>query len=194
MSGYGFDEAARWGKLWMDLTAQVMAADLTAEPGAAPGDAARQVRSAVFDVMARAADQFMRSPEFLELIKQASQASNAYMKQVNHAMTGLRHRTQGLARQDMDEVSRLIRHAEQRLLDRMEELSLKVDDLADDVRQMQDGEGAETGAAPSARAGRTARPPRRAAAASPPLTSPENVEQAGDSQAPTSGEPLPPQE
>jgi hypothetical protein len=161
--GAGFEQMARWTRLWMDLATQMMSAPPPAvDLGANPVEAMRQTRTAMLESMSHAADRLLRSPEYLELNRLTSQAAFTALRQANETMTQLRRGTQGVARQDVQAVSQAVRQAEQRVLDRIEELSLKIDDLADDLRRHVAGEAAGSEAAPSA--GRTARPPRRGAA------------------------------
>jgi hypothetical protein len=125
-----FDPFHHYANAW----AQMMSA---MAPGAAPSDSsvgappqiARQMRSLMFATMARSAEQFMRSPQFLEGMKQMLDAAITSRQQMNNWLTTMQHSAQAVARQDVDSLMLAIRHIETRLLDSMTRLEARLDEL-----------------------------------------------------------------
>jgi hypothetical protein len=133
---YGYAEDLT--KMWAEFASKVATAGFSFAPNAPPPEAAGQVRDALF----RAAEQywveFMRSPQFLEAMKQSMDAAIAFRKQVNDFLTRTRHEAQGTARDDIDALMLCIRHLETRMLDRMDELESRLDRISE---RLADGDG-----------------------------------------------------
>jgi hypothetical protein len=106
-----------------------MQAGFTFSPESAPPEFLRQMRSGIFQGLSQAWDQFLRSPQFLEGMKQWMDNAMAFRKMTNDFLTKARHETQATAREDIDGVMLAVRHMETRILDRVEELASQVDAL-----------------------------------------------------------------
>lgn len=124
------ENAAAFTRMWAEMATRMMAASMSFNPTAPPPEASRQVRGAMFDTMARQLDEFMRSPQFLQLTKQWTDWAINSRIQINDWLTGLRHDTQGTAREDIDNVLVSISHLESRMLDRMEMLAARLDAIS----------------------------------------------------------------
>ncbi|HEY2587780.1 MAG TPA: hypothetical protein VGI81_18690 [Tepidisphaeraceae bacterium] len=124
------ENAAAFTRMWAEMATQMMAASMSFNPTSPPPEASRQVRGAMFDSMARQLDEFMRSPQFLQLTKQWTDWIINSRIQLNDWLTGLRHDTQGTAREDIDNVMVSISHLETRMLDRMEMLAARLDAIS----------------------------------------------------------------
>lgn len=116
-------------KFWTDFANQMAAAGFAAAPGATPTDATRQVRSAMFKAMGEACDEFMRSPQFQEMMKQSLANSIQFRKQLNEWLGQMQHGLQGTSRQDVDELMQVMKHLEQRMSDGFERLTVRLDAL-----------------------------------------------------------------
>ncbi len=117
-------------RMWGDFAMKMMTAGMAVSPGSAPPDAARQVRGAMFKAMSEQCEQFMRSPAFLEMMKQSMDAAVTLRTQVNEFLNRAHHEAQGVARDDVDNLMLTIRHFESRVLDRLEELERRIDALS----------------------------------------------------------------
>lgn len=149
-AGRGFDFAASATRMWADFASRMMAAGLTFPPDKAPPEAARQMRSAMFEAMSRYYDEFMRSPQFLEGMKQAMDSAIAMRRQFNEILTRVHHELQGTARADIDSLMVAIRHLETRLLDRLEEVGGAVESLSERLNALE-SKGSTPLAAPAVR-------------------------------------------
>lgn len=131
-----FDQAQRFGQMWLDFMMRSMQAATGMTPQTPPLEAMRQVRTAMLGAMSQAAEQWMRSPQFLDLMKQSMDGALSYWQQLSGVLTQARHATQGVAHEDVDALMVSVRHLEQRLLDRMEEMSDRVEELSRDMEQL----------------------------------------------------------
>ena len=95
----------------------------------APSDAARQMRGAMFGALAQSAEQFMRSPQFLEMMRDWISASISCRKQLNQFFTGVHHSTESVAQQDVENLLLSLRHLEGRMVERTEQLVNKLESI-----------------------------------------------------------------
>ena len=123
----GFEAAQQMGNLWVEWATKMATASMAFRAGSAPPDTARDVRDAGFTAMSQAADRFMRTPQFLEMMKQSLDGSIAFRKQLNELLTQTHHSVQGVAKQDVEGVTKAIRRVETRVLARIEELCDRLD-------------------------------------------------------------------
>ena len=93
-------------------------------------DLLRQIRSDVFQSLAESWENFMRSPQFLDTMKQMMEQTIAMRKAANEFVGKARHEMQAPSREDLDAVMLFVRHMEKRLLDRLDDLSTQVDRLS----------------------------------------------------------------
>ena len=152
-ANWDFDAAQRLGRLWMDLFTRALTPDGGGGGGSgAPaarstGDAAREMRSVTFNAMSKQADRLMRSPDFLDAMKQTMDASLDMQRRTREWLTQARHQTEGVAVKDVDSLMVLMRHMETRVLDRMDVLSeqlARIEDRLDAIERR------ATGASPPA--------------------------------------------
>ena len=68
----------------------------------------------------------MRSPQFLESMKQWMENAVSFRKMNNDFMAKVRNEMQAPSREDMDSIMLSVRHMETRILNRVEELSAQV--------------------------------------------------------------------
>jgi hypothetical protein len=101
----------------------------------------RQIRSGIFQALAQAWDEFLRSPQFLEGMKQWMENAISFRKMTNEFLTKTRHESQGAAREDIDSVLLAVRHMETRLLDRVEDLAKEVGRMKE---RLADGEAVKS--------------------------------------------------
>ncbi len=123
------EQAAAFQKLWMESMSRMVQAALTFTPGSPPPEVLRQIRTGIFQALAESWDQFMRSPEFAESMKQWMENAIAFRKMSNDFMAKVRNELQSPSRDDIDTIMLTVRHMEKRLLDRIDELSQQVADL-----------------------------------------------------------------
>jgi hypothetical protein len=116
-------EAAAFQKLCMETMSNAMQAAFKFTPDSAPPEVLRQIRAGIFRALADSWDQFMRSPQFLEGMRQWMENAIAFRKVTNEFMGRARNEMQAPSRSDIDTVMLAVRHMEKRLLDRLDEIS-----------------------------------------------------------------------
>jgi hypothetical protein len=123
MSNYwDFEQTQQMGQMWLEMISKMGSTFTSAKPGAAPPEAARQIRGAVFKAMSEQMDQFMRTEGFLQGIKSTLDQTMDIQSQYKNAATQFRHATEGVAVQDINAVMTHLRQFESRVLDQLEDL------------------------------------------------------------------------
>jgi hypothetical protein len=123
------EQAAAFQKIWLDSMAKLMSAAFTFGADSAPPDVLREIRSGIFQALAKSWEEFMRSPQFLDGMKQWMDQAVTFRKMSNDFMAHMRNEMQGSSREDIDTIMLAVRHMERRLLDRVEDLSEAVREL-----------------------------------------------------------------
>jgi hypothetical protein len=124
------EQAAAFQKIWVDSISKTMQTLFTCNPETVPPEIARQIRSSIFQALAKSWDEFMRSPQFLEGMKQWMDQAVSFRKMSNDFMATVRNEMQAPSRDDIDTIMLTVRHMEKRILDRVEELSIEVAELS----------------------------------------------------------------
>ena len=123
------DQAAAFQKIWSESMSKLMQAAFTFTPNSPPPELMRQIRSGIFEALAKSWEEFMRSPQFLEGMKQWMDNAVAFRKLNNEFLTKVRNKMQAPSREDTDSVMLAVRHMETRILDRVEELAAEMQEL-----------------------------------------------------------------
>jgi hypothetical protein len=123
------EQAAAFQKIWLESASKMIQAGLAMGPNSAPPEVLRQLRSGIFQALAETWEEFMRSPQFLEGMKQWMETAVAFRKITSEFLAKARNEMQAPSRDDVDTIMLNIRHIEKRLLDRIEELSEQVREL-----------------------------------------------------------------
>ena len=138
-------------KMWGDFANKMGAAGLPFAREATGSDASRQVRTAMFKAMSEACDEFMRAPQFQDMMKQSLSASIQFRKQLNDFLGRIHHEFQGTSRQDVDQLMEVIGHVERRVTDSFERLSSRLDELNSRLERMERSKPAGKKAGPRRR-------------------------------------------
>ena len=124
-------------KIWGDFANKMGAAGVAFAGGATVPDGSRQVRTAMFKAMSETCDEFMRAPQFQDMMKQSLSASIQSRKQLNDFLGRIHHEFQGVSRQDVDQLMEVIGHVERRVTDSVERVSNKLDDLSSRLERIE---------------------------------------------------------
>jgi polyhydroxyalkanoate synthesis regulator phasin len=115
-------------KFWSDYF-NTLAAGQPA-PQVTPGsDVWKQMQRAFLDAMARYADEFMRSPQFLDAMKQTLDNAMAFRRQMDEMMTQTLRSAQVPTQQDARELADRLHGLERRVIERIDRLEQKVSAL-----------------------------------------------------------------
>ena len=127
-----------FARMWMNFAGEMAKAGFaTMSPDQTPPDATREMRSAFFKAMSDYGEQYMRSPQFLETMKQSMAGAIEYRKQLNEFLGRIQHEFQATSRQDVDQLMLVMRHLEQRMTDGMERLSSRFDEIIDRLETLE---------------------------------------------------------
>ncbi len=114
-------------RMWMDMFSKMPGGNGSAETF--PTDAARQMRDNYLQSLSRQSEEFMRSPQFLDMMKQSTDAAIAFRQQVNEMLVRTHHALGGVAKPDVDGLLMAVRRCETRVLDKLDELSARIETL-----------------------------------------------------------------
>jgi hypothetical protein len=129
-------------RTWFEFVSKMTSAVASAAGAPPPAGAARQLRDLYFQNLGRSLEEFMRSPPFLEMMKQSTDSAVALRQQTNELLANTHHAMGGVARQDIDAVLMAVRRCETRVLDRLDELAARLEPLeAAAARQGTSGNG-----------------------------------------------------
>lgn len=124
------DEATQLARIWMDFGSKMMSASLGFAPTTPPPQAAREVRDGTLGAVSQTLDQLMRTPQYLDGMRDWLDTALNARKQFNEFFTRIRHETQGVTSDDVDAIMRSVRHLELRVLDRLDDISSRMDAMA----------------------------------------------------------------
>jgi hypothetical protein len=120
------EQATAFQKVWTESLSKLMQTAFTVSPGSPPPEVMKQIRSGLFEALAKSWEEFMRSPQFLESMRQWMENAVAFRRMNNDLLAKMRNELQAPSREDMDSIMLSVRHMETRILDRVEELSAQV--------------------------------------------------------------------
>jgi hypothetical protein len=119
-------------QMWLEFVSKMASAAESASAQSIPSEVAKQTRDIFLQTLGRFTDQYMRSPEFLAMMKQSSDAAIALRQQTNDFLAQAHHAMGSLARPDVDGLLKAIRRCETRVLDKLDEMSNRLDELEND--------------------------------------------------------------
>lgn len=147
--------ADAFAQMWGDFFSR-----MTTPPAAAnPIEMSKQMQQAFLDALARYCDEFMRSEQFLQMMKQTMDGALAFRRQLDGFLKEAQQSAQAPTRDDVSEAVEAIRGLEERLMQRLEAVEHKVNGIEDRLdgdatSAGQKSAAAQSGDAQSAAAGR----------------------------------------
>lgn len=164
----GLEQFAAFQKLWLNSLSRLTQAALSFSPHSAPPEMLREVRDAILKSMTQEWDTFMRSPQFLEGMRQLLEGAISTRQAVNKLATHSRHETQGAALEDIDAIMLAVRHLETRLLERFDLLQGQITALTARLEAIQVASGPARSPSQAPRRRRQSGPRAAVTPASPP--------------------------
>jgi len=132
-----FEQAAGFQKIWMESMSKMAQAAFATSPESVPPEILKQMRNGIFEALAKSWEEFMRSPQFLEAVKQMMDNAIAFKKLTSELLTKAHHQMQGTARSVIDAVLLAVRHLESRVIDRMDELAGQLTQLRQRIDKLE---------------------------------------------------------
>ena len=124
-----FDQAAAFQKIWLETFNKMAQAGLSFTPESAPPEFLRQMRSGIFAALSKSWEEFLRTPQFLEATKTMMENAITFRKMSADLLTQAQHSVQGVARSDIKDLMQAIHHLETRILNRIEDVSQRLEKL-----------------------------------------------------------------
>lgn len=122
-----FTGANPYTQFWSDMMGGMAAPGMTAPP--ASQEMLEQMRKTFFDVLSNNADEFLRSEQFLTAMKRSVDGSLAFRKQINEFLSKSLESLQMPSSADVEEVVQLVRSMDQRISDKLEEITERMERL-----------------------------------------------------------------
>jgi len=123
------EQWAAFQQIWGETFSKLMQLGFTFTPESAPPEFMRRMRGGIFEALGKSWEHFLRSPQFMEGMKQHMDNAIAFRKMSSDFFSKVRHETQSTSRDDIDAVMLAVRHMETRILDRVERLAAKIENL-----------------------------------------------------------------
>jgi hypothetical protein len=140
---FGADALTR---MWTDFAAKMTEVGLSFSPQATPPDALRQLRTTMLRTWAEYCDQFMRSNEFLTMMKQSLDGAMQARRQLNDFLGETQHALQGASRQDLDKVMASLERLQHRMTDESDGILARLDELSERLARLERPAGGANGA------------------------------------------------
>lgn len=132
-------QAAAFQKMWMDSMTGMTRVWSEYSPQNPPPDELKKVRQGVLKVISRTWEDYMRSPEFLDAMRDTMNNSIRWQKWSKDNSRKF-HQTMGSAsKDDMQGVMVAIQHVERRVLDCLDEMQTQVNKMQAEMDGMQEG-------------------------------------------------------
>lgn len=120
-----------FSKAWTDLMGRMSAAmgqpSAQQQQAAWPDENVKQMQKTFFDAMAKQADEYLRSPQFLGMMKQMMDQSIAFKQQLDRFITEAYRGAQAPAQADLQDLAGTLRGIEDRLMSRIDEMERRLD-------------------------------------------------------------------
>jgi hypothetical protein len=130
------DQTTTFAKLWTDSCALLMQTAMSYSPETAPPELLRQIRSGLMQALAQSWQEFLRSPQFLEGMKQMMEQAVAFRQFSAELLTKTRHATEGVAQEDLENLRAAMGQMESRLARQMDALAALTSQLAKDLERV----------------------------------------------------------
>jgi len=129
----GFDQVAAFQKLWTDSFANMASVWSQFSPASPPSDEMRKMRGGMLKVLAETWDEYMRTPQFMEMMKGSLNGALDLKRMARDGMNRVHEQFETPSKEDIDGVLLAIRHVERRLLDRLQGLDDRVANLDEKI-------------------------------------------------------------
>ena len=126
-----FDQVAAFQKLWLDSFADMASIWSQFSPTSPPSDELRKMRGGMLKVLAETWDEYMRTPQFMQLMKASLNGVLDLKQMARDGLNRVHDQLENTTKQDVDDVLMAIRHVERRLLDRLEGIDARVTNMDD---------------------------------------------------------------
>src|SRR5215468_7423510 len=114
------DQVAAFQKLWLDSFANMASIWSQFSPGSSPSDELRKMRGGMLKVLAETWDEYMRTPQFMEMMKASLNGALDLKRMARDGINRVHEQFENPSKEDINDLLLAVRHVERRLLDRLE--------------------------------------------------------------------------
>jgi hypothetical protein len=116
-------------KIWAECMAKLAQSAFSFSPDAVPPEMLRQMRAGMLRALAQSWDEFLRSPQFMEGMKQMMENALAFRKLSTEFLTKAQQELGGVTVEDVDGLVGAVRNLEARVLERLGVLSQQIEEI-----------------------------------------------------------------
>jgi len=131
----GLDQVVAFQKLWTDSFANMASVWSQFSPASPPSDEMRKMRGGMLKVLAETWDEYMRTPQFMEMMKGSLNGMLDLKRLARDGMNRVHEQFETPSKEDIDGVLLAIRHVERRLLEGLDGRVANLDEKFDKVDQ-----------------------------------------------------------
>jgi chromosome segregation ATPase len=106
-------------------------------PDSPPPEEMRKMRSGMLKAMASTWDDFMRTPQFMEMMKVGLNGTLDLRRMARDGMNKIHEQFETPTKEDLDSILLAIRHVERRILDRLEGMDDRVRNIVERIEKME---------------------------------------------------------
>lgn len=110
-------------KSWAESYSRILESACRFSPDTLPPELLRQIRTGLFEALAKSWEEFLRSPQFLAGMKEMLDNAVAFRQMTGDFFAKVRRETQGVNREDVDKILLAVHEMETRLTRRIDELA-----------------------------------------------------------------------
>ncbi|MGB0717402.1 MAG: hypothetical protein ACPGXK_16105 [Phycisphaerae bacterium] len=135
MNGFGNNSNATdaFAQFWTDVASRMSGAGMSAFQQQSQEAMAKAMRQAFFDAWAKQSEEFLSSDAFLDSMKQSMDSALMFREQVNQFVNRAAADSPFSTREDTETMTQVLRSFEERVVDRLERLSERMDELESKV-------------------------------------------------------------
>lgn len=123
------EQSEAFQKIWLESMSRLTQAAFTFSPDSTPPELLREIRNGILRALSESWNDFMRSPEFQQNMKQWMDSALSFRQMSNEFMAKVHKETRTPSSEDIDAIQQNMRHLETRILDRLDTLSKQVEEL-----------------------------------------------------------------
>lgn len=133
-----FEQAASFQKIWLDSVTNMAGVFSHFSPTTPPPEQAREIRSSMLKVLSDTWNDFMRSPQFMEVMKLSLNGAFDMRSLMRDGMNKIHEQLETPTKEDVEGILLAIRHVERRLLERLEGMEERTWDLNDSLERIEE--------------------------------------------------------
>lgn len=121
-----FKQAAAFQKMWMDSMSGMTKVWSEYSPKNPPPEELKKVRNGVLKAVSQTWEEYMRTPEFMQAMKETMNNANQWQKWTKESAGKMQSAMGGTTKDDIQGVMVAVQHVERRVLDCLDDMQAKM--------------------------------------------------------------------